>query len=340
MSGPSIPHSAGSGRRGHLPIMPDTCVRELQVVAGNIVVDCTAGGGGHLERFVTAVTDSGRVIGIDRDDRAFQDDAAGGVAKRHPNVTLVRRPFSELEAAIHDAGATTVDVVFADLGVSSFQLDEGERGFSFRHNAPLDMRMDRRSGETAAELIARLDEEALANIIYLYGDERQSRRIAKSLKWNSPQTTDALKSAVVSATGPARGKIHPATKTFQALRIAVNGELDELQALLAALPRVLSRGGRAGFLTFHSLEDRLVKRVFKGAGFFQTSKKPLVADEGELDDNPRARSAKLRVAIYDPERVEARKKRYQRDASDDDSDNDGDDTDTDDTDDVDAQEEA
>ena len=313
MSEPIIPSAAG--RRGHLPIMPDTCVRELQVIAGNVVVDCTAGGGGHLERFAEAVGDGGTVIGIDRDERAFQDDAAGGVAKRHGTVKLVRRPFSELEAAIHDAGADTVDVVFADLGVSSFQLDEGERGFSFRHNAPLDMRMDRRSGETAAELIARLDEEALANVIYLYGDERQSRRIAKSLKWHAPQTTDALKSAVVSATGPARGKIHPATKTFQALRIAVNGELDELQALLTALPRVLVRGGRAGFLTFHSLEDRLVKRVFKGAGFFQTTKKPLIADDGELDDNPRARSAKLRVAVFDPERVDQRKKRYQRDAS-------------------------
>lgn len=313
-------------RRGHLPVMPDACLRELAVVAGQVVCDCTAGGGGHLERFAVAVGDAGRVIALDRDDRAFRDDAAGGVARRFSQVTLLRHPFSALPLALSSQGLTAVDAVFADLGVSSFQLDEGERGFSFQQDAPLDMRMDRSRGETAGELIARLEADALANIIYLYGEERQSRRVARSLKFHAPQTTGALKDAVVDAIGPARGRIHPATKTFQALRIAVNGELDELSALLVALPTVLKRGGRAGFLTFHSLEDRLVKHAFKRAGFHPTTRKPVVADEHELDENPRARSARLRVAVYDPERPMGKQPRYRA----------GMDEDTDDTDDTDG----
>ncbi len=303
-------------RRGHVPVMPEACLRELAVAPGQIVCDCTAGGGGHLALFAAAVAggrDGGRVIALDRDDRAFRDDAAGGVAKRFPQVTLLRHPFSELPIALASQGLDKVDAVFADLGVSSFQLDEGERGFSFQQDAPLDMRMDRSRGETAAELIARLDDDELADIIYLYGEERQSRRIARSLKRHAPQTTAQLKEAVVAATGPARGRIHPATKTFQALRIAVNGELDELKTLLAALPTVLKQGGRAGFLTFHSLEDRLVKHAFKQAGFHPTTKKPVIADEHEVDKNPRSRSAKLRVAIYDPTRPAGKQPRYRRD---------------------------
>jgi len=316
-------------RRGHVPVMPEACLRELAVQPGQIVCDCTAGGGGHLERLAIAVGDGGRVIALDRDDRAFRDDAAGGVAKRFPQVTLLRHPFSELPLALATQGLTKVDAVFADLGVSSFQLDEGERGFSFQQDAPLDMRMDRSRGETAAELIARLEDDELADVIYLYGEERQSRRIARSLKRHAPQTTAQLKDAVVAATGPARGRIHPATKTFQALRIAVNGELDELKALLAALPEVLKQGGRAGFLTFHSLEDRLVKHAFKAAGFHPTTKKPVVADEAETDENPRSRSAKLRVAIFDPTRPAGKQPRYRKDDDADDDSDDSDDRDTD-----------
>jgi 16S rRNA (cytosine1402-N4)-methyltransferase len=313
-------------RRGHVPVMPEACLRELAVMPGQIVCDCTAGGGGHLERFALAVGGGGRVIALDRDDRAFRDDAAGGVARRFSQVTLLRHAFSELPLALGSQGLTTVDVVFADLGVSSFQLDEGERGFSFQQDAPLDMRMDRSRGETAAELIARLDDDELADVIYLYGEERQSRRIARSLKRHAPQTTSQLKDAVVAATGPARGRIHPATKTFQALRIAVNGELDELKALLAVLPDVLKQGGRAGFLTFHSLEDRLVKHAFKAAGFHPTTKKPVIADEAETDENPRSRSAKLRVAVFDPSRPAGKQPRYRKDDHSDDS-SDSDDSD-------------
>lgn len=309
--------------RGHIPVMPDACLRELAVSAGQIVCDCTAGGGGHLERFALAVTVTGRVIALDRDDRAFLDDAAGGVARRFAQVSLVRAPFSELPKTLSACGIAHVDAVFADLGVSSFQLDEGARGFSFMQDAPLDMRMDRSRGETAAELIARLDDDALANILYLYGEERQSRRIARSLKRRAPRTTGELKDAVVAAVGPARGRIHPATKTFQALRIQVNGELDELSALLGALPHVLARGGRAGFLTFHSLEDRLVKQAFRQAGFHPTTRKPIEADDVEVAANPRARSAKLRVAVFDPTRPTGKQPRYraQRDDDNDEDDN-------------------
>lgn len=284
---------------GHLPVMPQESLRGLAISASDVVVDCTAGGGGHLRLFASQAA---RVIGMDRDQRAFADDAAGGIAKACSNVVLVHRPFSEIEDALRGLAIEKVDVVFADLGVSSFQLDEGARGFSFRHDAPLDMRMDASSGESARELIERLDVDELADVIFRHGDESRSRKIARYIKDRKPQTTAQLASAVMSAVGGQRGKIHPATKTFQALRIAVNGELDQLDTLLAALPRILRVGGRAGFLTFHSKEDRAVKLAFKqSADFRQTTKKPLTASDDEVRENPRSRSAKLRVAVFDPD---------------------------------------
>jgi 16S rRNA (cytosine1402-N4)-methyltransferase len=293
-----------SPRPGHVPVMPVAVLHACAVTPGQLVVDCTAGGGGHLARFADAVGDGGRVIALDRDERAFADDAAGGVARERTNVTLVRSPFSQARAALDELGVERADVVFADLGVSSFQLDEGERGFSFRADAPLDMRMDTSRGETAAEFVASLSESDLADVIYRYGEERGSRRVARAIKQARPQTTQQLVDAVFRALGPQRGRIHPATRTFQALRIAVNAELLELETLLAALPSLLRPGGRAGFLTFHSLEDRLVKQAFRArrddGRFRQTTKKPVVADEDEQRTNPRSRSAKLRVAIWSP----------------------------------------
>ncbi|MBM4283466.1 MAG: 16S rRNA (cytosine(1402)-N(4))-methyltransferase RsmH, partial [Deltaproteobacteria bacterium] len=222
----------------------------------------------------------------------------------HDHVTLLRRAFAEARAALDEVGVDRVDVVFADLGMSSFQLDEGERGFSFRADAPLDMRMDTSQGPTAAELIASLSEGDLADVIFRYGEERGSRRVARAIKQSRPQTTQQLVDAVYRALGPQRGRIHPATKTFQALRIAVNAELMQLQELLAALPSLLLTGGRAGLLTFHSLEDRLVKQAFRArrddGRFVPTTKKPLCADDDEQRDNPRSRSAKLRVAAWTP----------------------------------------
>lgn len=330
---------ATTSARGHVPILPDACVEALGLRAGATVVDCTAGGGGHLERFALAVGETGRVIGLDRDARAFADDAAGGVAARYPQVELHRAPFSQMKQVLDGLGLNAVDAVFADLGVSSFQLDEGDRGFSFRFDAPLDMRMDQRTGETVAELIARLDEEDLANVIYRFGEEHRSRRVARLLKERRPQTTGELADAVFRALGPGTGdkrRIHPATKTFQALRIAVNGELDELSTLLSTIPGVLTPEGRAALLTFHSLEDRLVKIAFKEAGFTPVHKKPVVADEDEIRDNPRSRSAKLRAAIWGLSARLDKKARYkqlaeaqraQRDDDHRDDDDDGDDGD-------------
>ena len=296
--------------RGHVAVMPGESVRGLGIGATDVVVDCTAGGGGHLRLFAA---EAARVIGLDRDLRAFADDAAGGIARSLSNVTLVHAPFSDIEKALRDLSLDHVDVVFADLGVSSFQLNEGERGFSFQKDAPLDMRMDTSAGETAAELVARLPVDELANILFRYGDESRSRKIARYIKDRAPTTTLGLASAVLSAVAGQRGKVHPATRTFQALRIAVNNELQELEQLLAALPRVLRVGGRAGFLTFHSLEDRLVKLAFRETAFRPLTKKPLTPSDDEVRGNPRSRSAKLRVAVFDPDWRARAKAAFKRD---------------------------
>ena len=289
-----------SEERGHVPVMLHEVLEALAVQPGHVVIDCTAGGGGHLEEFAKLVGAKGRVIALDRDPRAQADDAAGGVVRRYADrCVLVQRPFSEVRAALDDTGVDRADALFADLGVSSFQLDEAERGFSFRAEAPLDMRMDTTTGETARELIERLDEEDLANVIFELGDERHSRRIARALKRKVPTTTTELADIV---TGAVRGggkwqRIHPATRTFQALRIAVNGELTQLDALLASLPEVLKPRGRAAILSFHSLEDRRVKVRFKEEGFSSLTKKPVEPTDDEIANNPRARSAKLRCAV-------------------------------------------
>ena len=189
----------------------------------------------------------------------------------------------------------------ADLGVSSPQLDDADRGMSFRREGPIDMRMDPGSGETALELIDRLSDDELADVIYQYGEERRSRRIARSIKKaladGELRTTLDLRRATVRAVGPARvGGVDPATRTFQALRIAVNRELEELESLLASLADVVTEGGVAAIISFHSLEDRLVKRAFHAEGWTQLTKKPMVATDDESAQNPRARSAKLRAA--------------------------------------------
>lgn len=298
------------GGSGHVPVMRAEVLALVDAQPGQIVVDCTAGAGGHLEGFAEAVGPKGRVVALDRDPRAHQDDAAGGVARRFADrVTLVQAPFSAVRVVLDELGVDKVDALFADLGVSSLQLDEPERGFSFRADAPLDMRMDTTGGETAAELIRRLDERELADVIFLYGEEHKSRRIARVLKREQPTTTAALAAAVIQAVGDPRvarrgGGIHPATRTFQALRIATNRELDELDALLDALPAVLRPGGRGVVLSFHSLEDRKVKHRFRSGGYSAITKKPDVPGDDEVAANPRARSAKLRGARWAPGETE------------------------------------
>ena len=284
----------------HATVMKAEVTEALAPRAG-VYVDATVGGGGHSEAILDAHPES-RVIALDRDQIAL-DAARARLARFADRVTFVKTPFGSIAEALDTLGIETVAGICADLGVSSPQLDDAARGMSFRREGPIDMRMDPSEGEeTALELIARLGDDQLADIIYQYGDERRSRRIARSVKRalgdNQLETTLDLRRAIVRAVGPVRvGGVDPATRTFQALRIAVNRELEELEALLGALPRLLEPGGVAAILSFHSLEDRLVKRAFHAKDTWQTlSKKPLVATEEESAGNPRSRSAKLRAA--------------------------------------------
>ncbi len=217
-------------------------------------------------------------------------------------MRLLHGRFGAVEQLLASIGVTAVDGLVADVGLSSMQLDDAARGMSFRAEGPIDMRMDRSTGETALDLIDRLDDDDLADVLYKYGEERRSRRVARCIKQardaGELESTLDLRRAVVRAVGPARiGGVDPATRTFQALRIAVNGELSELEALLAAAPRVLAAGGVIAVISFHSLEDRLVKRALRDRATWRPlTKKPIVAGDDEIADNPRARSAKLRVA--------------------------------------------
>jgi 16S rRNA (cytosine1402-N4)-methyltransferase len=271
-----------------------------------IVVDGTLGGGGHSEAILQR-TDGARVIGLDRDETA--------IAAAKERLAPFGERFEAVHARFGDAGEVVpkiaaargkqkVDGLVADLGVSSPQLDDPSRGMSFRKeasDAPLDMRMDRSRGRTVRELIEQLEEETLANVIYDFGEERRSRKIAKSIKRAEADgqlaTTGDLRHAIYRAVGGDKEHgIDPATRTFQALRIAVNEELEELDRLLAALPELLEGDGVAAIISFHSLEDGRVKRAFADEAIWDAPKKPIVASEAEAEANPRARSAKLRVA--------------------------------------------
>ena len=299
----------------HTPVLLDEVVEALQPAKGRTILDGTFGAGGYARAFLEA---GANVIALDRDPstRRFAEP----LAKAHGESFLwINRRFSELEAAIADAGRDTVDGVALDLGVSSMQVDEAERGFSFLRDGPLDMRMGG-DGPTAADLVNGEDEADLARIFYVYGEERKSRRVAHVLvrrRAEQPFTrTQDLADTVERALGGRRGApTHPATKVFQALRIAVNEELGELEAGLDAAERALIEGGRLAVVTFHSLEDRIVKSFFaersgKTAGgsrhmpeapkgpaptFTLLHKAALAPSAAEIADNPRARSAKLRA---------------------------------------------
>jgi 16S rRNA (cytosine1402-N4)-methyltransferase len=283
----------------HATVMRDEVVRALAPRPGGVYVDATLGAGGHTVALLEAEPKA-RIVALDRDPAAIAaaHERLAPVADR---VTLARAAFSSLRERLDAAGVAQVDGLVADLGVSSPQLDDSGRGMSFRREGPLDMRMDPENGETALELLQRLPDDELANVIYEYGDERRSRRIARSIKKalavGELRTTLELRRAIVRAVGPARvGGIDPATRTFQALRIAVNRELYELEQLLAVLPDVIAEGGVAAILSFHSLEDRLVKRAFASSAWAPLTKKPLPPTDEECAQNSRARSAKLRAA--------------------------------------------
>jgi 16S rRNA (cytosine1402-N4)-methyltransferase len=284
----------------HATVMRDEVVQALAPKAGGVYVDATLGGGGHSEAILEADAEA-RVIAFDRDQAAIAA-ARARLERFEDRIEIVHSNFGKIREELSRIGISRVSGICADLGVSSPQLDDPERGMSFRREGPIDMRMDTSAGDTARDLIARLSDDELADVIYKFGDERRSRRIARSIKraleHNELESTLDLRRAVVRAVGPVRvGGVDPATRTFQALRIAVNGEIDELMSLLESLHDLLEPGGAAAILTFHSLEDRPVKQAFQNRKLWiPVWKKFIMPTEDELAQNPRARSAKLRAS--------------------------------------------
>ncbi len=289
----------------HVPVLLEKVLNLLEVRRGGTYADATLGLAGHASAIARRLGPAGKLIGFDRDPEAFQLASARLEALREelgsemPQLVLYPQAFSTAASVLQPA---TLDGLLADFGVSSLQLDQAGRGFSFRLDAPLDMRMDTRGGETAEQVVNQADEEDLANLIYEFGEERRSRRIARAIVRARPILTTAELAKVISAAAPAMKSdtIHPATRTFQAIRIRVNNELGEIRSLLESAPSLLTMGGRIAVISFHSLEDRMAKDSFRDAaqqGVWNVlTRKPVVADEDETGQNPRARSAKLRVA--------------------------------------------
>lgn len=277
----------------HIPVLGREVVEGLAVCAGGHYLDATVGGGGH-SRLILEVSPQTRITAIDQDQQAIVA-AQQKLAEYGDRVQFYHTNFADF-----DPGTAVFDGIIADLGVSSTQFDVGDRGFSFRHTAPLDMRMDQRQELTAKEIINTWDETKLANLFYTYGEERLSRKLARRIVERRPfQTTTELAETIFYAVPPSYryGRIHPATRVFQALRIAVNRELDVLESLLKQAPQWLKPGGRIGIISFHSLEDRLVKHAFRESDLLQViTKKPITPTEEEMQQNGRSRSAKLRIA--------------------------------------------
>jgi 16S rRNA (cytosine1402-N4)-methyltransferase len=289
---------------GHVPVLLSEAIDFLAVKPGGTYVDATVGLGGHSLEIAKRLGAHGHLIGFDKDpvalERARERLAGGG--EPWPDIRLIHGSFATVGEQLEPESA---DGLLADLGVSSLQLADPERGFSFQADAPLDMRMDPTSGVTAEQVVNQLDEQRLADLIYEFGEERRSRRIARAIVRSRPiRTTRQLADIVSAASRPMKsrpGRIHPATRTFQALRIYVNHELEDLRKLLspAGAPRVLRAGGRLVIISFHSLEDRIVKDAFRqGArsGLYRLlTGKPVSPREEEVRQNPRSRSAKLRA---------------------------------------------
>jgi 16S rRNA (cytosine1402-N4)-methyltransferase len=292
------------GWNGHVPVLTADVLSHLRPERGGLFVDCTVGLGGHSR----ALLESGatRVIGLDRDRDALSA-ARIALAPWADRIELVHADYRALDEVLDARGVSLVDGALADLGVSSMQFDAPGRGFSFQRDEPLDMRMDRSAGDTAAQLIARVGEHELADTIYAYGEERFSRRIARAIvaaRQDAPVDTTLRLATIVRRAIPSRGyqRIDPATRTFQAIRIWVNRELEGLDRFLEATARRLRVGARLVVVTFHSLEDRIVKHTFRAldrgrdAMLRVLTKKPVVPGDEEIRLNPRARSAKLRAA--------------------------------------------
>lgn len=277
----------------HLSVLPQETLEALAPAPGRLIVDGTLGGAGHTRLLLAQ---GASVIGIDQDPYALERVQAEGLM----GLRTLRGNFRDMRSLLADIGVTQVDGILLDIGVSSFQLDDVERGFSYHSEAALDMRMSQ-GGQSAADLVNELEEAELAALIYEYGEEKHSRRLARAIvaaRAEAPiETTTALADIIKRAyPGFARG-IHPARRTFQALRIAVNDELGALRDGLAAAESLLAPGGRLAVISFHSLEDRIVKRFLLGSQrLTPITKRPIVASEAEQVANPRSRSAKLRVA--------------------------------------------
>ena len=289
----------------HVPVLLKDAIEFLNVRVGGTYADCTLGLAGHSAEIARRLGPNGRLIGFDRDPEALDlgkarlDRVREELGSEAPQITLIGEAFSSIAEHVKPA---SLDGLLADFGVSSLQLNEAHRGFSFMADGPLDMRMDTRSEPTAEQVVNEADENELADLIYEYGDERRSRRIARAIVRGRPVTTTGQLSRIVASAAPAmkQDKIHPATRTFQALRIYVNRELDEIKALLEAAPKLLKPSGRLVVISFHSLEDRIAKDSLRdGAhqGIWEVlTKKPVTASDEETDRNPRSRSAKLRAA--------------------------------------------
>jgi 16S rRNA (cytosine1402-N4)-methyltransferase len=325
--GQNIPEWDGRGQAGHVPVLLKEAIDFLAVRRGGTYLDATVGLGGHSFEIARRLGAPGHLIGFDKDPAALavaQKNLASAVGEPvvgrqslvvsepiperlttndqrpdWPLITLLHGSFADLA---NGQRLATIDGILADLGVSSLQLNDPARGFSFQADGPLDMRMNPMSGRTAEQVVNHIDERELADVIYEFGEERRSRRIARAIVRSRPiQTTKQLVDVVSAAARSMKHeRIHPATRTFQALRIFVNRELDDLKALLEAAPRVLKPGGRLVVISFHSLEDRIVKDAMRdGAkqGLYRLlTKKPVTATEEEIDRNPRSRSAKMRAA--------------------------------------------
>ncbi len=289
----------------HVPVLLQTAIEFLNLRAGATVADCTLGLAGHSSEIARRLGPEGHLIGFDRDPEALAlakvrlARLANELGEQAPRFTLIGEAFSSIADHVQPG---TLDGILADFGVSSLQLDEARRGFSFMADGPLEMRMDTRSGPTAEQVVNEANERELADLIYEYGEERRSRRIARAIVRGRPVTTTGQLARIVAQAAPAmkQDRIHPATRTFQALRIYVNRELDEIKALMEAAPNLLKPSGRLVVISFHSLEDRIAKDSLRdGAhnGIWDVlTKKPATASEEEIDRNPRSRSAKLRAA--------------------------------------------
>ena len=289
----------------HAPVLLQQAIEILRLRPGATVADCTVGLAGHSAEMVKLLGAKGHLIGFDRDPEALAlakerlDQVCEELGSQAPRVTLIGEAFSSAPRHLQPA---SLDALLADFGVSSMQLGEARRGFSFMADGPLDMRMDTRSGPTAEQVVNEVSERELANLIYEYGEERRSRRIARAIVRGRPVHTTGELARIVTQAAPAMksDRINAATRTFQGIRIFVNRELDEIRALMEAAPALLKPSGRIAVISFHSLEDRIVKDSLReGArqGIWEIlSRKPVTAGEEELDRNPRSRSAKLRAA--------------------------------------------